>query len=248
MTNFPFNFAHLPSEFSASPDAPCPYLANKSEQLLFIETNDIKLPLNINLLNSGGFRRSKQIFYKPICQKCNECQPIRIICADWQIKPSMARIFKKNARFTTRIIQNFEINQEHYVLMAKYIKSRHQSIENSVDISISEADFIHVVGLKNTQNFTIIKEWRDGDKLIAYIILDKFNDGISAVYSCFDPEYSKNSLGHFMIGQTIKMAQDNEYKYLYLGYFVEKSAKMNYKSQYVPAEILTQFGWKRKFL
>ncbi len=242
MSNFPFNIHHLPPEFSITGTKPCGYLPHKEEQLIFIDTSRIIPPLNINDLNSAGFRRIRNIFYKNACSKCTECQPLRIMVNDFQPSKNMLRIAQKNHDLTGKVIQNFESGEEHYQLMKQYLQSRHESL----DASLTANDFKNLIGLKLPENFTIIKEWRLYGQLLCYVILDKFNDGLSAVYSCFDPQHEKRSLGHYMILETIQMAKSLEYDYVYLGFYVKNSNKMEYKSRYKPYQILTPYGWQKK--
>ncbi len=242
MSNFPFNIHHLPPEFSITAGKPCGYLPHKEEQLIYIDTGRILPPLNIHDLNSAGFRRIRNIFYKNACSNCAECQPLRIMVRDFKPTKNMMRVHKKNHDLTGRVIQNFETSDDHYHLMKQYLTTRHES----ADFTLTANDFKNLIGLKLPENFTIIKEWRLGNELICYMIIDKFNDGLSAVYSCFNPEFQNRSLGHFMILETINMAKSLHYDYLYMGFYVKNSSKMEYKSLYKPYQILTPYGWQKK--
>ncbi len=214
----------------------CSYLAGKQEQLLTLTDYEIDIPLYERLL-SLGFRRNGSAIYKPHCPACAECKPIRIAVEQFKVSKRQKRTLKQNANF--RWQQSDKDKPEYFELYKKYIQDRHsdgpmypadrQQYEQFILCSWLPDSFIEIY---------------DNQKLIGVAVSDVITDSLSAIYSFFDNEYAKFSLGSYMILAQIELAKRLNKQYLYLGYQIDECRKMNYKKLYRPYEVLTDQGWK----
>ena len=224
--------------FQESSSRPCPYIPGKKEHLLF---TDLTKFININVienLTKKGFRRSENIFYKPNCKKCNACLSTRIKVKKFIYSSSFKRILNKNQNLKKKIL-NPKSNQNHYKLFQKYLKSKHSNGEMK---KMSYLDYRTMIEVTPTK--TKILELYNDNQLIGAILFDLYKNSLSAIYSYYDPEYKKKSLGTFLILNLIKLAKKQNKDYLYLGYYIEKCKKMSYKSKFEPLEILINNKWK----
>ena len=230
----------IPSRFFFStPPAPCPYLENRLERkvvtLLAGEDPD---GLH-NTLSHAGFRRSQDLAYRPACDGCSACIPIRVRATDFQMKKSFRRIWKANSDITARILPSMA-SREHFDLFHHYLESRH-SEGGMVDM-----DFIDYQAMvEESPVRSRLVEFRKSDNsLFAVCLVDLMEDGLSLVYSFFDPEEEKRSPGSFLILWHVSEAERQGLPYVYLGYWIDKSPKMAYKKRFYPSEILTRDGWQ----
>ena len=190
--------------------------------------------------DSAGFRRSQNVIYRPACENCKECRSLRIQTAEFFPSKNFRRLIKSNAdvrRFQREAIAT----QEQFELLHLYLNSRHEGG------GMSDMDFIrYEMMVEECSAETEIIEYRNNDNvLIACVLIDRLIDGLSMVYSFFDPEEGKRSLGNLMILDHIERCQQLDLAYLYLGYWVEGSPKMDYKARFKPCEILEPEGWKK---
>ncbi|MAZ04253.1 MAG: arginyltransferase [Sneathiella sp.] len=230
----------IPSRFFFStPPAPCPYLEDRLERkvvtLLAGEDPD---GLH-NTLSHAGFRRSQDLAYRPACDGCSACIPIRVRSTDFQMKKSFRRIWKANSDITARILPSMA-SREHFDLFHHYLESRH-SEGGMVDM-----DFIDYQAMvEESPVRSRLVEFRKSDnRLFAVCLIDLMEDGLSLVYSFFDPEEEKRSPGSFLILWHVSEAERQGLPYVYLGYWIDKSPKMAYKKRFYPSEILTRDGWQ----
>ena len=228
-----------PHIFFRSQPMNCPYLENESEYQLFTRINR---PLNMEEtmnFSNAGFRRSHNIMYRPVCPQCSACVSSRIRCNDFKLKPSWRRILNKNSDLTGKLLET-NITYEQYELFHLYVSTRHHRGEMS-NMSFQEyADM-----MLQSPIHTCLMEYRTEQKeLIAACILDKFDDGYSAVYSFYNPFMTERSLGSYMILDLINYVNQHNLKYLYLGYWVKNSTKMNYKQRFHPLEGYINHQWQ----
>jgi arginyl-tRNA--protein-N-Asp/Glu arginylyltransferase len=218
---------------------PCPYIPGRVERKV---VTDLATPNAMNLydnLSRAGFRRSHSLAYRPACPGCTACVPVRIRVEDFDWSRSFRRITNRNADLTTRDMAG-HATMEQYRLFTRYQRSRHSGGEMS---SMSFRDFRAMV--EDSPIDTRIIEFRDPEgSLVAVMLADRQMDAMSAVYSLFDPELDKRSLGTYMVLWLIKQAEANNLPHVYLGYWVEESPKMSYKTRFRPLEGLTPDGWK----
>jgi len=217
----------------------CNYLEDKQASSLFIDPN---LDLDIetySFLVENGFRRSGAHVYKPFCHKCSNCIAIRLDVQKFQPKRSQKRC-QKNNRYLKVTSHRAEFNQEHYQLYEKYLYGRHPG-GGMDDTSVEK----YLEFLTSNWSITEFFEFRDQDKLLAVAVTDVLMDGLSAVYTFFepDPEYRKLSLGVNAILWQIQETKRRGLKWLYLGYWIPQNRKMSYKNQYQPAEYFWDGRW-----
>ncbi|WP_339632113.1 arginyltransferase [uncultured Sneathiella sp.] len=230
----------IPSRFFFStPPAPCPYLENRLERkvvtLLAGEDPD---GLH-NTLSHAGFRRSQDLAYRPACDGCSACIPIRVRATDFRLKKSFRRIWKANSDITARILPS-RASREHFELFHRYLQSRH-SEGGMVDM-----DYIDYQAMveESPVRSRLVEFRKDDGSLFAVCLIDLMEDGLSLVYSYFDPEEDKRSPGSFLILWHISEAERQGLPYVYLGYWIDQSPKMAYKKRFYPSEILTRDGWQ----
>ncbi|MCY6381255.1 arginyltransferase [Hoeflea prorocentri] len=246
MTNQP---VHSPQFFLTAP-SPCPYLDGQFERKVFTHLVGEKAAELNDLLTQGGFRRSQNIAYRPACETCRACISVRILAGEFKPNRSMKRIIARNDDL---VAQEFpaEPSSEQYSLFRGYLDARHQEGGMS-DMTVLD----YAMMVEDTHVPTRVIEYRigadglDGDdsergKLIAVALSDLMGDGLSMVYSFFDPDYSDRSLGTYMILDHIVRAQDRGLPHVYLGYWVAGSSKMDYKTRFLPQEHLMSGGWER---
>ncbi|MBL4667202.1 MAG: arginyltransferase [Sneathiella sp.] len=230
----------IPSRFFFStPPAPCPYLSGKPEKKI-VTLLAGKDPNHLhNTLSLAGFRRSQDLAYRPACDNCNACIPIRVAARQFSLKKSFRRNLAKNKDVYAREMPP-EAKTEHYDLFHRYLKSRHS------DGGMSDMVFSDYQAMvEDSPVRTQLTEFRrTDDKLLAVCLTDQMDDGLSLVYSFFEPEMEKRSLGTFLVLWHILQAQKLGLPHVYLGYWIEESPKMSYKTRFEPAEILTKEGWE----
>ncbi len=236
-----FNFYH-------SPSMPCPYIKGLFEQQTFIKLSNDKATEEYNELSRAGFRRSHDTVYRPSCCKCNACKTVRIKVNDFKLNKNWQRILNKNKNISMKII-NGKItdgeyigqldNDEQFNLFSKYVTTRH--MEGGM-AAMSRDDYNNLLSSPVDTN---IIEFRDmQNKLVSGCIIDNLDDGISAVYSFFDINLVKNSLGSYMILKLIELANKHNLPYVYLGFIIKNNPKMIYKSRFKPLELFKNGLWQ----
>ena len=227
-------------QFFLTPGGPCPYLPERVERKVFARlTGPLAQPLSEALTHSG-FRRSQSIAYRPACEGCNACVSVRIVADEFEMSRSQKRIARRN-RDLSRASVAAEATREQFALLRTYLDSRHSGGGMS-DMGL----FDYVAMVEETPVNTHIVEYRRPDgTLIACALTDVLRDGLSMVYSFFHPGEDMRSLGTYMILDHVRTAQAAGQPYVYLGYWVEGSDKMDYKSRFKPLEALTKEGWER---
>ncbi|WP_136658791.1 arginyltransferase [Nitratireductor sp. XY-223] len=246
MTNQP---VQSPQFFLTAP-SPCPYLEGQFERKVFTHLVGEKAADLNDLLTQGGFRRSQNIAYRPACESCRACISVRILAGEYKPNRSMKRILVRNKDIVATEFPA-EPSSEQYSLFRGYLDARHQEGGMS-DMTVLD----YAMMVEDTHVPTRIIEYRLGSnsleedddtkgRLIAVALSDLMGDGLSMVYSFFDPDYSDRSLGTYMILDHIRRAQDRGLPHVYLGYWVNGSRKMDYKTRFLPQEHLMAGGWER---
>ena len=225
-------------QFYITSSQPCPYIEGLFEKKLFTTLNGSKAQGLNDTLSRQGFRRSQNIIYRPSCNNCSACKSVRIPVEEYSFSKSERRVLAKNVNLSRQKSPPMATDDQ-FDLFSRYLKNRHSHG------GMSEMDaFEFSLMVEESNVHTAVYEYYDKEKLIAVCITDVIADGISMVYSFFDVENSKkNSLGKFMILDHIRIAKELCVKYLYLGYLIEASKKMNYKSQYHPLECFQNGKW-----
>ncbi len=241
-------------EFYLTRPQPCPYLPNRKERKLFTHLGREKSQAHFDFLHSDGFRRSQTIAYRPHCENCTACISVRIRVNDFKQSKSQKRVWRANQDITTTRGQAIS-NAEQYALFKSYIDTRHNNggmtdmslfdyqamVEDSViDSFLTE---YHLPKTNPSQISLAPPTPVQRTDLIAVALCDHLNDGISLVYSFFDPLLSDRSLGTYIILETIDYAKSLDLPYVYLGYWVKGSPKMDYKVRFLPQDHLVEGQW-----
>lgn len=230
----------FPISFMVTTEVPCPYLSGRMERKIITELAGTQANEMFELLSRAGFRRSHSIAYRPACAACQACVPVRIVVEDFQLSRSMRRVLAKNADLTAEI-RPAHPTQEQYQLFSRYLEARHNDGEM---VGMGPQDYASMVA--DSPVDTRMVEFRDRQRnLIAACLTDWSGDGISAVYSFFTPERESGSLGTFVVLRLLELAHNASLPYLYLGYWVEGSQKMDYKRRFQPLEYYSATGWQR---
>jgi len=234
-------------QFYVTAPQPCPYLSDRMERKLFTALQgDAAEKLN-NSLSKQGFRRSQNVLYRPSCADCSACLSARIRVADFAPTKSQKRVVKRNT-FLTRTASSPWATEGQYALFKDYLESRHAT-GGMADMDLFE--FAAMV--EETPIRTRLIEYRDPsididndryEALRAVCLTDVLNDGVSMVYSFFDPELMRNSLGTFLILDHIEIARNLGLPYVYLGYWVPGSDKMGYKANFKGIEVFNNGAWE----
>jgi arginine-tRNA-protein transferase len=215
---------------------PCPYLAGRVERKV-LTVLDADTAAIAPLLNARGFRRTQQMFYRQECPGCRACIATRLKLKDFKPGRSFRRILKRNADLVTSI-EKPEGNDENYALFSRYLKARHGGggMEN-----MGYADYAGM--MEDSPIDTRFLTARKNGALLAVMLFDDLPDGSSAVYSFYAPEEEARSLGSWLILQLAAYTKDSGRPYLYLGFWVKGSPKMDYKARFQPLEIFVNEAW-----
>jgi arginine-tRNA-protein transferase len=209
-----------------------------------------KAPEMNDLLTQGGFRRSQNIAYRPACENCRACVSVRILAQEFEIGKSMRRVLQRNSDLIG-VMHDAEPSTEQYSLFRRYLDARHKRggmsdmtvLDYAMMVEDSHVD-TKVIEYRRRGPDTFITGRGTGE-LIAVALTDRMSDGLSMVYSYYDPEMEDRSLGTFMILDHIQRAVAAGLPHVYLGYWVNGSRKMNYKVRFQPQEHLGSKGWAR---
>ena len=232
-------------KFFLTPPSPCPYLEGREERKIFARLETRDGPGLNDALTQAGFRRSQDIVYRPACEACDSCLSARVPVASFVPKRGHRRTLRHNTDLSAAEVLT-GATPEQYALLADYLDARHQ------DGGMNGMSYFEYVAMvEETVARTRLFEYRlaedgpDGHagQLVAVALTDELADGLSMVYAYFNPRLAKRSLGAFMILDHIKRAGDEDKGYVYLGYWVPGSPKMDYKARFRPLEVLTGLGW-----
>jgi leucyl-tRNA---protein transferase len=236
-------------QFYLTAPSPCPYLGGKEERKVFTHLVGERAPELNNILTHGGFRRSQSIAYRPACEGCRSCVSVRVVSKEFRPTRSMRRIMRRNADIEADMRVGVPTSEQ-YSVFRGYLDSRHRD-GGMADMTVLD----YAMMVEDSHVETRIVEYRrrepgkvagrrDGE-LVAVALTDVLGDGLSMVYSFFEPDEAARSLGTFMVLDHIAHAQRMGLAYVYLGYWVRGSGKMDYKSRFRPQERLSPDGWIR---
>ncbi|MFO7297716.1 MAG: arginyltransferase [Pseudomonadota bacterium] len=236
-------------EFYVTAPQPCPYLPGRLERKLFTHLTHDKPPALIDNLLKGGFRRSQNIAYMPYCEGCQSCVSVRVAVNDFRLSRSFRRVLDANKDLTVRRIPP-RPTAEQYALFREYIDARHAD-GGMADMTV--LDYAMMIEDSIVDTFLSEYRLRTGDDtepqsaapLMGIALCDRLSDGVSMVYSFYDTTVPRRSLGTYMILEHIEYTRRLGLPYLYLGYWIEGSRKMSYKTRFKPQERLTSSGWVR---
>ena len=242
---------HFP-EFYVTAPQPCPYLQGRFERKLFTHLTHDKSPALVDNLLKGGFRRSQNIAYMPYCEGCQACISVRVLVDDFKPGRSFRRVADANRDLVARRLESTPTSEQ-YSLFRAYIDARHA---DGCMADMTVLDYAMMV--EDSVIDTFVTEYRlnpqptaspsaprtrERQPLLAMALCDRLSDGISMVYSFYEPEAARRGLGTYMILDHIDYVRRLGLPYLYLGYWIQGSPKMSYKRRFQPQEQLTGNGW-----
>jgi arginine-tRNA-protein transferase len=229
--------------FFLTAPSPCPYLPGKRERKVFTALDGLDAEGLHDVLTHAGFRRSQNIAYRPSCESCEACISARVPVEHFIFNRRWRKIMAKNADLT-RTLRPAEASDEQFRLLRSYLNSRHAE-GGMADMSFGD----YAAMVEETAVHTHVVEYRHSDEarrgaLAAAALVDVLGDGLSLVYSYFDPDEVRRSLGIYTILDHIQQARAAGFAYLYLGYWIPGSAKMDYKASFRPLELLLGGEWR----
>lgn len=229
-----------PQFFYTTAPLPCPYLPGRTERKIVTELSGTEAEALHERLSRAGFRRSHNIAYAPVCPGCQACVPIRVVSEEFTPDRTQRRILRANADLSVSEMPA-RATAEQFTLFQRYQKNRHADGDMA---AMGYYDYRAMI--EDTPISTGILEFRDAqDRLLGACLTDWLADGLSAVYSFFDTDEDKRSLGTFAVLWLIGRARSLGLPYVYLGYWVPESRKMAYKARFRPSEILISGAWHR---
>lgn len=235
----------FPRFFVTSP-SPCPYLEGKTERKVFTELKGPHAEQLNDALGRIGFRRSQTVAYRPSCADCRACVSVRVSAFDFKPSTSQKRNLKRNSDLIATECKPWA-TQEQFELLQRYLEHRHPGGGMA---AMDEVDYADMVEHTSVSSFVV--EYREPSptggvgRLVAACLMDRQADGLSMIYSFFDPDHKDRSgLGTYVILDHIRRAARGKLPFVYLGYWVEGSERMQYKVRFRPLEVLGPQGWRR---
>jgi arginyl-tRNA--protein-N-Asp/Glu arginylyltransferase len=235
----PMALSQLPlPQFFATVAVPCPYVPGRAERKLIVELAGRAAPGFYDSLSRVGFRRSHRFAYRPACRACAACVPVRIAVERFAPTRSIRRVRNSHAGLAAAVLAP-RATIEQFRLFIAYQHSRHQDSEMAV---MTYGDYRGMI--EDTALRTAIVEFRDPDRrLVAVSLIDRLDDGISAVYTFYDPARRPGSLGTWSILWLVEECRRQGLPYVYLGYWIAESPKMAYKARFPALERLNGGEW-----
>ncbi len=226
-------------QFYLTPSHPCSYLPDRSARTLFLDPREAVSQKLYSGLSSVGFRRSGGHLYRPHCESCHACVPVRVPVRDFHWSRRFRRVARANADLRVEF-QPPVCSATVFDLYARYIEGRHW---NGDMYPPSEDQFRSF--LLSSWSETSFLTLHAGSDLVGVAVTDTMEDGLSAIYTFFDPKLSARSLGVYAVLSQIRQCEALDLPYLYLGYWIRDAAKMRYKTDYRPVELLVNNRWVR---
>ena len=231
----------FPQFYLTSP-APCPYLPGRMERKVFTRlSGEVARTLN-DALTHAGFRRSQNIAYKPSCEACQACISVRVVVDAFEPTRSFQRVSARSADLVGEVVDPWA-TEEQFALLRRYLDARHEGGGMS---DMTMFDYVAMVEDSAVETHLVEYRYKEGPKvgdLVAVGLTDLLSDGLSMVYSFFDPAETARSLGTFMVLDHIEQARARALPYVYLGYWIDGCRKMAYKARFGPLEARTAAGW-----
>lgn len=237
-------------QFYLTSPTPCPYLPGREERKVFTHLVGGRARELNDVLSQGGFRRSQSIAYRPACETCRACISVRVCVDDFRPSRGFRKVLARNIDLIGEKVAP-RPTSEHYSLFRGYLDERHP---DGGMASMSALDFAMMIEDTHVETGLIEYRRRGPDSgftgrgrgdLFALALTDQLSDGLSMVYSVFDASLEARSLGTYMVLDHIERARKAGLPYVYLGYWVDGSAKMAYKARFLPQERLRPHGWER---
>ena len=224
-----------PPKLYLSAPHPCPYIEPETASTVLLDPNYSVDNSLFSILIKAGFRRSGDTVYRPHCRNCEACVSVRIPSREFRPSRSQKRTMKRNQDLTTTLVPA-SFQEEHFELYCRYQKWRHTG-----DIMDHNDPERYREFMVDSSVETVFIEYRLEGKLVSLSVCDLPEDGMSAVYTFFDPMMPKRSLGTYAILKQIEYVREMQLDWLYLGYWIDGCKKMSYKTQFRPI-----FGFVKK--
>jgi len=224
--------------FYATPAHDCSYLPDREATTMFVDPRahiDKKLYSQLTAL---GFRRSGTHYYRPHCEACNACIPVRVNVNHFHPDRNQRRVMKKNSDLECTLVPA-AFTESYYRLYANYVELRHKDGDMYPP---SREQFISFL-VEGTSDSWFLEMRKDGE-LVALAAIDVLDDGLSAIYTVFDPTQESRSLGTFAVLWQIEETKRRKQPHLYLGYWIKQCNKMSYKTRFKPMEALHDGQWR----
>ncbi len=235
----------FPRFFVTNP-GPCPYLPGKTERKVFTELNGPHADELNDALGRIGFRRSQNVAYRPSCTDCKACVSVRVLTNEFRPSATQRKILRRNKDLVVGACRPWSTSEQ-YDLLQRYLRQRHPDGGMTDMDDMDYADMVEQSPVKSH-----IVEYREPSrfgqpgKLVGACLTDEQGDGLSMIYSFYDAEVEgRTGLGNFIILDHILRAREAGLPYVYLGYWVDGSPRMHYKTRYRPLEKLGPDGWER---
>ncbi len=237
-------------QFYLTAPSPCPYLPGRYERKVFTHLVGEKASELNDLLTHGGFRRSQSIAYRPACDQCRACISVRVMVNEFRPSRNFRKVQARNSDIVSE--QRGAVpTSEQYSVFRAYLDARHRHggmadmtvLDYSMMVEDSHVE-TRLIEYRRRQPGSLPSSPQRGE-LVGVALTDILNDGLSMVYSFFEPGEEQRSLGTFMILDHIARARRLGLPYVYLGYWIEGSRKMAYKSRFLPQQRLAASGWVR---
>jgi len=235
----------FPRFFVTSP-MPCPYLPGRFERKVFTELKGPNADELNDALGRIGFRRSQTVAYRPSCVECSACISVRVVAGEFEPSATQRKNLKRNEDLIVSTCRPWS-TPEQFELLQRYLAVRHPG---GGMVAMDEMDFADMV--EHSPVKSLVVEYREPNpdgtpgRLVGACLTDQQGDGLSMIYSFYDPQHeTRSGLGNYIILDHIRQAARIGLDYVYLGYWVEGSARMQYKVRYRPLEKLGPSGWQR---
>jgi leucyl-tRNA---protein transferase len=229
-------------QFYVTAPQPCPYLPGKVERKLFTALQGDGAGKLNDVLSHQGFRRSQNVLYRPSCAGCSACLSARIVVDEFMPTRSQRRVLRRNAHLR-RTPRDPCATRPQFQLFRRYLDARHAT-GGMADMDMGE--FAAMIEESPVRSMVVEYYGPQSRDLAAVCLTDLLSDGVSMVYSFFDPGLEGDSLGSFVILDHVRLARELRLPFVYLGYWVPGSAKMDYKARFQPLEIFADGNWIRQ--
>ncbi|MDH5257546.1 MAG: arginyltransferase [Gammaproteobacteria bacterium] len=225
-------------KFYLSTEQKCGYLNDRQSASVFADPEGEMSNEVYSVLINHGFRRSADFVYRPHCAACSSCKPARIPVEEFAANRNQKRVWKRNSDISISAAPA-KYKESHFQLYQKYISHRHSGGEMDHTDKKRYIEF-----LSSDWCNTIFYELKIDETLVAVAVTDNLTEGLSALYTFFDPELTSRSLGTLAILWQIEKAKELDKPWVYLGYWIEESEKMSYKKNFSPLQIWENNIWQ----